>query len=190
MSFLLDAFSPEKLVGSQYRFDSYDVIAIYSKHFQFISLDDWIVCKSVDAKRMPALIYGKKTFIEKMHNNPVEVGKASAIISRYDFNHNIINFSHNDKNYVFDFDNIKFMVNYDSQKVDVAKDRDDLIFFMPELYSEILLKNDESFGHVKGIKVDFFMESQSVLVNKNSKNYKFLIDTIRKGFSSYEDLLY
>ncbi|MDE5037725.1 LysR family transcriptional regulator, partial [Francisella tularensis subsp. holarctica] len=42
-NFALDSYQIDNLNGSQFQFDSDNVIQIFNKHLEYIDLDDWIV---------------------------------------------------------------------------------------------------------------------------------------------------
>ena len=88
-NFALDSYHIGNLNGSQYQFDSYSVIQIFTKHLEYLDLDDWIVCSSVDSIKLPACIYGNRNLIKEMHNNPQRIIDAPR--HHYFYHHSCLN---------------------------------------------------------------------------------------------------
>lgn len=60
LNIYLNSYLNHDLNGREYNLDSYSIIEIYENDLQYIDLDRWIICYSVDDVIIPAHIYGKK----------------------------------------------------------------------------------------------------------------------------------
>ena len=63
-NFALDSYQVDNFNGSQFQFDSYNVIQIFNKYLEHIDLDDWIVCSSVDVVKLLAYVYVNRKFVK------------------------------------------------------------------------------------------------------------------------------
>ncbi|MED7787938.1 LysR family transcriptional regulator [Francisella sp. 19X1-34] len=179
-NFALDSYQIDNLNGSQYQFDSYSVIQIFTKHLEFLDLDDWIVCSSVDSMNLPAHIYGNKEFIKDMHNNPERVVEAPIVFNKYDFSLGVTEFKHNSETYKFNLDNVKYTVDNEIQKANIIKS-ENVIGYMPKFYHNAVLRDFDNIAKIEGIEVEFPLEPHLVLVYKHSKYKDELINIVRAG---------
>ncbi|MED7819985.1 MULTISPECIES: LysR family transcriptional regulator [unclassified Francisella] len=179
-NFALDSYQVDNLNGSQYQFDSYSVIQIFTKHIEFLDLDDWIVCSSVEAIKLPAYIYGNKDFIKEMHNNPEKIIEAPIVFNRYDFSLGITDFKYKSENYKFNLDNVRYTVDNEIQKANILKS-ENVIGFMPKFYHNAVLKDYENIAKIEGVEIEFPLEPHLVLVYKHSRYKKELINIVRSG---------
>nr|WP_236939875.1 LysR family transcriptional regulator [Francisella uliginis] len=179
-NFALDSYQIDNLNGSQYQFDSYSVIQIFNKHLEFLDLDDWIVCSSVEAIKLPAHIYGNKELIKDMHNNPQKIMEAPIVFNRYDFSLGVTEFKHGSETYKFNLDNVKYTVDNEIQKANLLKSKN-VIGFMPKFYHDAVLRDYEHMAKIEGVEVEFPLEPHLVLVYKHSKYKDELINIVRAG---------
>ncbi|QIV96753.1 DNA-binding transcriptional LysR family regulator [Allofrancisella inopinata] len=186
LRFTLDNYALNHLDGKEYQFETYDVILINTKHLEHIDLNDWIICKSVNTAKLPALIYGDKNFIKDLHNEPQKVLETDLVFNRYDWDHNIFNFihkedaedNHQNKTYRFNPNKIKYLVSNEVQKSNIIK-KENVIGFMPKFYYDSLMKDSEYIDFIRGFEVDFHIESFLVLVYKYSKHKDKLVEAFR-----------
>ncbi|ASG67123.1 hypothetical protein fh0823_20700 [Francisella halioticida] len=179
-NFALDSYQIDNLNGSQYQFDSYSIIQIFNKHLEFLDLDDWIVCTSVEAATLPAHIYGSKDFVKNMHNNPQKILEAPIVLNKYDFSLGITEFKHESETYKFNLNNVKYTIDNEIQKANLLKN-ENVIGFMPKFYYTTVLKDYSNLTKIEGIVVDYPMEPHLILVYKHSKYKKELINIVRSG---------
>lgn len=179
-NFALDSYQIDNLNGSQYQFDSYSVIQIFNKHLEFLDLDDWIVCSSVDAGKIPAYMYANKDIAENLHNNPTEILKSSLVFNRYDFMLGVSEFECNGKVYKFNLDNVKYTVDNEIQKANLLKS-EKVIGLMPQFHYDAVLKDCETVAKLDNIKINYPVEPHLILIYKHSKYKDELLDIIRSG---------
>ncbi|MEY8768581.1 LysR family transcriptional regulator [Francisella philomiragia] len=184
-NFALDSYQADNINGSQFRFDSYNVIQIFNKHLEFLDLDDWIVCTSVDAVKLPAHLYGNKEFVKGLHNNPEKVLDAPLVFNRYDFSQSINEFKHDNKSYKFNLDKIKFTVDNEIQKANLLMS-ENTIGFMPKFYYDAVLKECEDVVKIEGFEIDFPLESHLILIYKHSKYKDELLKIVREGIKKIQ----
>lgn len=179
-NFALDSYQIDNLNGSQYQFDSYSVIQIFTKHIEHLDLDDWIVCSSVDAIKLPAYIYGNKELIKEMHNNPQRIIESPIVFNKYDFSLGVTEFKHGAETYKFNLDNVKYTVDNEIQKANIIKS-ENVIGFMPKFYHNTVLRDHDNIAKVEGVEIEFPLEPHLVLVYKHSKYKNELINIVRSG---------
>jgi hypothetical protein len=179
-NFALDSYQIGNLNGSQYQLDSYSVIQIFNKHLEFLDLDDWIVCSSVDAIKLPAYIYGNKDFIKEMHNNPQRITEAPIVFNKYDFSLGVTEFKYKSETYKFNLDNVKYTVDNEIQKANIIKG-ENVIGFMPKFYHNAVLRDYDNIAKIEGAEIEFPLEPHLVLVYKHSKYKDELINIVRSG---------
>lgn len=179
-NFALDSYQIGNLNGSQYQLDSYSVIQIFNKHLEFLDLDDWIVCSSVDAIKLPAYIYGNKDFIKEMHNNPQRIIEAPIVFNKYDFSLGVTEFKYKSETYKFNLDNVKYTVDNEIQKANIIKG-ENVIGFMPKFYHNAVLRDYDNIAKIEGAEIEFPLEPHLVLVYKHSKYKDELINIVRSG---------
>lgn len=186
-NFALDSYQIDDLKGSQYQFDSYTVIQIFNKHLEFLDLDDWIVCSSIDAIKLPGFLYGNKDIINAIGNDPKEIAKAPLVFNKYDFTLGINEFKIKDRTYKFNLDNVKYTVDNEIQKANLLKS-ENVLGFMPRFYYDAVLKDSDKIIQLKGVEIDFPLEPHLILVYKHSKYKDQLLKIIRNGIQKIQDL--
>ncbi|AJI44559.1 LysR family transcriptional regulator [Francisella tularensis subsp. novicida] len=184
-NFALDSYQVDNLNGSQFQFDSYNVIQIFNKHLEHIDLDDWIVCSSVDAVKLPAYVYGNREFVKDLHNNPEKVLEAPLVFNRYDFSLGINEFKHGDKHYKLNLDKVMFTVDNEIQKANLLKS-ENTIGFMPKFYYDAVLKDNDNIIKIEGFEIEFPLEPHLILVYKHSKYAEELIKIVRSGIKKIQ----
>ncbi|WP_150467238.1 LysR family transcriptional regulator [Francisella sp. SYW-9] len=185
-NFALDSYQIDNLNGSQYQFDSYSVIQIFTKHLEHLDLDDWIVCSSVDAIKLPAYIYGNKNLIKDMHNNPQRIIESPVVFNKYDFSLGVTEFKHGAETYKFNLDNVKYTVDNEIQKANIIKS-ENVIGFMPKFYHNTVLRDYDNIAKVEGVEIEFPLEPHLVLVYKHSKYKDELINIVRSGIDKIKE---
>ncbi|AIT09669.1 LysR family transcriptional regulator [Candidatus Francisella endociliophora] len=184
-NFALDSYQIDNLNGSQYQFDSYSVIQIFNKHLEFLDLDDWIVCSSVDAVKIPAYLYAHKDIAENLHNNPEEILNTSLVFNRYDFTLGITEFKNKNKIYKFNLDNVKYTVDNEIQKANLLKS-EKVVSFMPQFYYDAVLKESDVVEKIEGVEIDYPLEPHLILVYKHSKYKNELLNIVRTGLKKIQ----
>lgn len=184
-NFALDSYQINNLNGSQYQFDSYSVIQIFNKHLEFIDLDDWIVCSSIDTVKIPAYLYGDKDFIKDMHNNPDKILEAPIVFNQYDFTLGVTEFKDSENTYKFNLNNVRYTVDNEIQKANLLKS-EKVIGFMPKFYYDAVLKDSEIIKPIEGFEIEFPLEPHLILVYKHSKYKDKLLQIIRSGIKQIE----
>lgn len=176
----LDSYISDSLNGKQYNLDSYCIVQLYEKDLKYIDLDSWIICYSVDDLVVPAYFYGKKDFVNELHNNRDKLLNTKMVFHNYDFNIKNV-YSEKDKEfYKLKQSNAVYIINTEAQKANVLKN-DNVLGFMPEYYHDVLLKEDTDIEKVKGFYLQYPVKSHLILVNRNSPYKDKLVDIIRSG---------
>ena len=158
---------------------------MFKEHLEFIDLDNWTVCKPVDAVKLPALLYGNKEFVKDLHNNPEKVLEAPLVFNRYDFSQSTDEFKHDNKSCKFNLDKIKFKVDNEIQKANLLMS-ENTIGFMPKFYYDAVLKECEDVVKIEGFEIDFPLESHLILIYKRSKYKDELLKIVREGIKKIQ----
>ncbi|QLE78374.1 LysR family transcriptional regulator [Francisella sp. Scap27] len=180
LNIYLNSYLNHDLNGREYNLDSYSIIEIYENDLQYIDLDRWIICYSVDDVIIPAHIYGKKDFVEQFHNSPKELLKANMIYHDYDFNLKKVKSLYDNSLYKLNRDKVVYIANTDSQKIPVLMN-DNVLTIMSEYCYETLVSDFSNIKKVEGFEIDYPVESHMILVNRSSPYKRELIDIIRSG---------
>lgn len=179
-NFALDSYQIDNLNGSQYQFDSYSVLQIFNKHLEFLDLDDWIVCSSVDAVKIPAYLYANKDIIDSLQNNPEEIVNTPLVFNRYDFTLGVSEFKIDGNAYKFNLDNVKYTVDNEIQKANLLKS-EKVIGFMPQFYYDAVLKDSDAVKKIDRVEIEYPLEPHLILIYKHSKYKNELLNIVRTG---------
>lgn len=179
-SYSLNDYLLDSMSGFEYQLDKYDVIHLYTKNIDYISSDDWIVCSTLDSANIKANIYASKEFIEKhdLNNNLNALQNAPLIFNNYDFTYRLLSYISKGEKYDFAFENIKYIVDNQMHKAKLIQ-KGLGIGFMPNVHAESLLSAEKNVAPINNVEAFFYIEPQLILINKNSKFLKELLDAIR-----------
>ena len=169
------------MYGAEYKLDMYDVVHIYTKNLNHISLDDWIVCSTMDSMDIQAPVYASDELIleHDLHNNPTKIQEMPLIFNKYDYTYRVLNFKHKGELYKFKFENVKYIVDNQIHKAKLLQ-KSLGIGFMPKVHHSALSALNKGISAIDGVSAEFHIEPQLVLINKNSKHLKVLLSTIRE----------
>ena len=187
-NYMLNDYLLDSMSGFEYQLDKYDVILIYTKNMDYISSDDWIVCSTFDSANIEAPLYASNEFIEKhdLNNNLSKIQELPIIFTDYDFTYRLLNYIHSNETYKLPFDNIKYVVDNQLHKAKLVQ-KGLGIGFMPIVHAESIAIEDKNISVIEGVQAYFHIEPQLVLINKDSKYLKELINTIRPVVNSWID---
>ncbi|WP_150468032.1 LysR family transcriptional regulator [Francisella sp. SYW-9] len=187
INFTLNTYQADNLNGHQYQFDSYSVIQIFTKHLEYIDLDDWIVCASIDAIKIPAYLYGNDTTIKSIHDDPQKIIDAPFVFSSHNLTQRITEFKYKSKTYKFNLDNIKYIVDDEIQKANLIIN-ENVIGFMPISYHDTILKDFKNITKIEHVEIEFPIYPYFILVYKHSDFRDELIRIIRSEIQKIQAL--
>ncbi|AXA34648.1 LysR family transcriptional regulator [Francisella adeliensis] len=187
-NYILNDYLLDSLSGFEYQLDKYDVIQLYTKHLDYIASDDWIVCSTLDSANIKAKIYASNDFIKRndLNEGINNLQNMPLIFNNYDFTYRILNYIHNDKKYDFAFDNVKYVVDNQLHKTKLIQ-KGLGIGFMPTIHAESQSLQEKNISAIDNVDAFFYIEPQLILINKNSKFLKELVNTIRPVVKSWID---
>jgi DNA-binding transcriptional LysR family regulator len=179
-NYVLSDYLLDNMSGLEYQLDKYDVILIYTKNLDYISADDWIVCSTLDSASIEAPLYASNEFIEKhdLNNNLYKIQELPIIFNNYDFTYRVLNYIHNGETYKLPFENVKYIVDNQLHKAKLIQ-KGLGIGFMPVVHAKSLSLEDNNISAIENIQASYHIEPQLVLINKDSKYLKELVNVIR-----------
>ena len=179
-NYVLSDYLLDNMSGLEYQLDKYDVILIYTKNLDYISADDWIVCSTLDSANIEAPLYASNEFIEKhdLNNNIYKIQELPIIFNNYDFTYIVLNYIHNGETHKLPFENVKYVVDNQLHKAKLIK-KGLGIGFMHVVHAKSLSLEDNDISAIENIQASYHIESDLVLINKDSKYLKELVNVIR-----------
>ena len=187
-NYMLSDYLLDNMSGFEYQLDKYDVIIIYTKNLEYISVDDWIVCSTLDSANIQVPLYASNEFIEKhdLNNNLSKIQELPIIFTNYDFTYRLLNYIYNNEKHKLPFENVKYMVDNQLHKAKLIQ-KGLGIGFMPVVHAESIALENKNISSIDGVQAYFYIEPQLVLINKDSKYLKELISIIRPVVNGWVD---
>jgi hypothetical protein len=187
-NYLLNDYLLDNMSGFEYQLDKYDVILLYTKNIDYISADDWIVCSTMDSANIEAPLYASNEFIEKhdLNNNIEKIQELPLIFNNYDFTYRVLNYVHNGETYKLPFENVKYVVDNQLHKAKLIQ-KGLGIGVMPLVHAKSISLYEKNISAIDDVQASFHIEPQLILIKKDSKYLKELVNVIRPVVNSWVD---